>query len=432
MVGCAATRADRLAVNAGIHVPRRHSSDANVPLRSNASGHGSWGVSRRCRRSAPLVAAAHASEVGSLRSMCDEPHRCSTRQGTCPEHHWHTQGVGYDGVELSVNRRRGCFETRLLARSSAEPAVSLAPCRPCSVLLNSQSSCRGQIRPLQGARGRGRGLGHEQQQRRQHTDNDRPPATGDQRPPWVSRGLPAELLAYTLPYFTPSSTGAQQRGHCCAPSTTPCSPPLTPAHHAIATPHHDALDRDPQVLPLAVRALPAAQHARDRDRGAARDRQPLPRHERHHPQLHARQRPLAAPHRGACWPRLRVGGRDMFSCPHMVNGARSSMRHHIDTLLCCCVRLAYCRPTAAPTHTHTHTQNEMVLRIFTYLDKLIHITKPKKLVLLAIDGEGRGRWLVLVCAQACVGRGCALACAMRHSRRRATPARLPGSARAHV
>lgn len=32
------------------------------------------------------------------------------------------------------------------------------------------------------------------------------------------------------------------------------------------------------------------------------------------------------------------------------------------------------------------TETEMVLRIFMYLDKLIQITKPKKLVLLAIDG----------------------------------------------
>jgi len=33
------------------------------------------------------------------------------------------------------------------------------------------------------------------------------------------------------------------------------------------------------------------------------------------------------------------------------------------------------------------TETEMVIRIFTYLDKLIHIMKPKKLVFLAIDGE---------------------------------------------
>lgn len=32
------------------------------------------------------------------------------------------------------------------------------------------------------------------------------------------------------------------------------------------------------------------------------------------------------------------------------------------------------------------TETEMVLRIFMYLDKLIQITKPKKLVFLAIDG----------------------------------------------
>jgi len=35
------------------------------------------------------------------------------------------------------------------------------------------------------------------------------------------------------------------------------------------------------------------------------------------------------------------------------------------------------------------TETEMVLRIFVYLDKLIHITKPKKLVFLAIDGGQR-------------------------------------------
>lgn len=33
------------------------------------------------------------------------------------------------------------------------------------------------------------------------------------------------------------------------------------------------------------------------------------------------------------------------------------------------------------------TETEMVLRVFNYLDKLIQIMKPKKLVFLAIDGE---------------------------------------------
>lgn len=33
------------------------------------------------------------------------------------------------------------------------------------------------------------------------------------------------------------------------------------------------------------------------------------------------------------------------------------------------------------------TETEMVVRIFTYLDKLIHIMKPQKLVFMAIDGE---------------------------------------------
>lgn len=35
------------------------------------------------------------------------------------------------------------------------------------------------------------------------------------------------------------------------------------------------------------------------------------------------------------------------------------------------------------------TETEMVIRIFTYLDKLLHIMKPRKLVLLAIDGAAR-------------------------------------------
>jgi 5'-3' exoribonuclease 1 len=33
------------------------------------------------------------------------------------------------------------------------------------------------------------------------------------------------------------------------------------------------------------------------------------------------------------------------------------------------------------------TETEMVIRIFSYLDKLIHIMKPRKLVFMAIDGE---------------------------------------------
>lgn len=42
--------------------------------------------------------------------------------------------------------------------------------------------------------------------------------------------------------------------------------------------------------------------------------------------------------------------------------------------------------THANDPTLRQTETEMVLRIFVYLDKLIHITKPKKLVFLAIDG----------------------------------------------
>jgi 5'-3' exonuclease len=34
------------------------------------------------------------------------------------------------------------------------------------------------------------------------------------------------------------------------------------------------------------------------------------------------------------------------------------------------------------------TETEMVVRIFTYLDKLIQIIKPQKLVFMAIDGAG--------------------------------------------
>lgn len=37
------------------------------------------------------------------------------------------------------------------------------------------------------------------------------------------------------------------------------------------------------------------------------------------------------------------------------------------------------------------TETEMVVRIFTYLDKLIQIIKPQKLVFMAIDGGG-GAW----------------------------------------
>jgi 5'-3' exoribonuclease 1 len=37
------------------------------------------------------------------------------------------------------------------------------------------------------------------------------------------------------------------------------------------------------------------------------------------------------------------------------------------------------------------TENEMIVRIFTYLDKLIQIIKPQQLVFMAIDGEGPPR-----------------------------------------
>jgi hypothetical protein len=33
------------------------------------------------------------------------------------------------------------------------------------------------------------------------------------------------------------------------------------------------------------------------------------------------------------------------------------------------------------------TEDEMILRIFAYLDKLIQLVRPKKLVFMAIDGE---------------------------------------------
>lgn len=36
------------------------------------------------------------------------------------------------------------------------------------------------------------------------------------------------------------------------------------------------------------------------------------------------------------------------------------------------------------------TEEEMVVRIFTYLDKLFHIIKPQKVMLMAIDGEEGG------------------------------------------
>lgn len=41
------------------------------------------------------------------------------------------------------------------------------------------------------------------------------------------------------------------------------------------------------------------------------------------------------------------------------------------------------------------TEEEMVLRIFTYLDKLFHIVKPQKLIFMAIDG---GCQRLLCCA----------------------------------
>jgi 5'-3' exonuclease len=37
------------------------------------------------------------------------------------------------------------------------------------------------------------------------------------------------------------------------------------------------------------------------------------------------------------------------------------------------------------------TETEMVVRIFTYLDKLIQIIKPQQLVFMAIDGARPGR-----------------------------------------
>lgn len=50
------------------------------------------------------------------------------------------------------------------------------------------------------------------------------------------------------------------------------------------------------------------------------------------------------------------------------------------------------------------TEEEMILRIFTYLDKLFHIVKPQKLIFMAIDGAswgGLGRvWLDLPVQQA--------------------------------
>lgn len=36
------------------------------------------------------------------------------------------------------------------------------------------------------------------------------------------------------------------------------------------------------------------------------------------------------------------------------------------------------------------TEDEMILRIFTYLDKIFHIVKPQKLLFMAIDGEVSG------------------------------------------
>lgn len=49
------------------------------------------------------------------------------------------------------------------------------------------------------------------------------------------------------------------------------------------------------------------------------------------------------------------------------------------------------------------TETEMVLRIFNYLDKLIQIMKPKKLVFLAIDGGccRQSMGSEHVCLQAC-------------------------------
>jgi 5'-3' exoribonuclease 1 len=49
------------------------------------------------------------------------------------------------------------------------------------------------------------------------------------------------------------------------------------------------------------------------------------------------------------------------------------------------------------------TENEMIVRIFTYLDKLIQIIKPQQLVFMAIDGEGHplaAGWQPLAAARA--------------------------------
>lgn len=50
------------------------------------------------------------------------------------------------------------------------------------------------------------------------------------------------------------------------------------------------MNRHPQVLPMAQRAISARQRARRRSRGA-RLRRYLPGHEWYHPQLHSRERP---------------------------------------------------------------------------------------------------------------------------------------------
>jgi hypothetical protein len=57
------------------------------------------------------------------------------------------------------------------------------------------------------------------------------------------------------------------------------------------------------------------------------------------------------------------------------------------------------------------TETEMVIRIFSYLDKLIHIMKPRKLVFMAIDGEPSSCYVASTCA--CYSRVCCTAGALQ-------------------
>ncbi len=83
--------------------------------------------------------------------------------------------------------------------------------------------------------------------------------------------------------------------------------------------------RHPEVLPLAQRALPAHQPAH-REHQCASSGQPVPGHERHHPQLHARQRPRHAADRaghdcqGLCVPGEAV--RDRAATAAALHGCR--------------------------------------------------------------------------------------------------------------